>query len=68
MREVTLILDALEQGDSPAVDQLQPAVYQELRQLAVQKLPHERPGHTLQATALVHEAYRCNLSQHPGLL
>ena len=57
MREVTLILDALEQGDSQAVDQLLPAVYQELRQLAVQKLSHERPGHTLQATALVHEAY-----------
>ncbi len=57
MSEVTLILDALREGDSRAVDQLLPAVYVELRQLAVQKLARERPGHTLQATALVHEAY-----------
>jgi RNA polymerase sigma factor (TIGR02999 family) len=57
MTEVTLILDALERGDTRAVDKLLPAVYQELRQLAAQKLAHERPGQTLQATALVHEAY-----------
>jgi RNA polymerase sigma factor (TIGR02999 family) len=57
MGEVTLILNALEQGDSRAVDELLPAVYNELRQLAAQKLSDERHGHTLQATALVHEAY-----------
>ncbi len=57
MSEVTLILNALEQGDSKAVDKLLPAVYTELRRLAVQKLSQERPGQTLQATALVHEAY-----------
>ena len=57
MSDVTLILNALERGDSGAVDKLLPAVYRELRQLAAQKLAHERPGHTLQATALVHEAY-----------
>lgn len=57
MTEVTLILNALEQGDDRAVDQLLPTVYQELRQLAAQKISQERPGHTLQATALVHEAY-----------
>jgi RNA polymerase sigma factor (TIGR02999 family) len=57
MSDVTLILNALEEGDDRAVDRLLPAVYQELRQLAVQKLAGERPGHTLQATALVHEAY-----------
>ena len=52
-----MILNALEQGDSRAVDRLLPAVYQELRQLAAHKLANERPGQTLQATALVHEAY-----------
>ena len=57
MSEVTRILNAIAQGDGPAVDQLLPAVYQELRQLAAQKLSHEKPGQTLQATALVHEAY-----------
>jgi RNA polymerase sigma factor (TIGR02999 family) len=57
MSEVTQILQAIEQGDARAVDQLLPAVYQELRQLAAQKLSHEKPGQTLQATALVHEAY-----------
>jgi RNA polymerase sigma factor (TIGR02999 family) len=55
--DVTLILNALERGDDKAIDRLLPAVYEELRQLAAQKLSHERPGHTLQATALVHEAY-----------
>jgi RNA polymerase sigma factor (TIGR02999 family) len=57
MSDVTLILNALEQGDEQAIDRLLPAVYTELRQLAAHKLSHERPGHTLQATALVHEAY-----------
>jgi len=57
MNDVTLILNALERGDDKAVDRLLPAVYQELRQLAALKLARERPGHTLQATALVHEAY-----------
>jgi len=57
MSDVTLILNALEQGDDKAVDQLLPAVYKELRQLAAHRLSQERPGHTLQATALVHEAY-----------
>jgi len=57
MSDVTLILNALEQGDDRAVERLLPVVYQELRQLAAQKLSRERPGHTLQATALVHEAY-----------
>ena len=57
MSDVTRILDAIEQGDARAVDQLLPAVYQELRQLAAQKLAREKPGQTLQATALVHEAY-----------
>ena len=57
MSDVTLILNALESGDDRAVDRLLPAVYQELRQLAAHKLAKERPGQTLQATALVHEAY-----------
>ena len=57
MSEVTLILDALEQGDNTAVERLLPVVYLELRQLAAQKLSREQPGHTLQPTALVHEAY-----------
>jgi len=57
MSEVTRILYAIEQGDERAADELLPLVYQELRQLAAQKLSYEQPGHTLQATALVHEAY-----------
>jgi RNA polymerase sigma factor (TIGR02999 family) len=57
MSDVTLILNALESGDDRAADELLPAVYQELRQLAAHKLANERPGQTLQATALVHEAY-----------
>jgi len=57
MNDVTVILNALEQGDDKAVDRLLPAVYEELRRLAAQKLSQESPGHTLQATALVHEAY-----------
>jgi RNA polymerase sigma factor (TIGR02999 family) len=57
MSDVTRILDAIGQGDPDAAEQLLPLVYQELRQLAAQKLAQERPGQTLQATALVHEAY-----------
>src|SRR5262249_50686171 len=57
MSEVTRILSAIEQGDPHAAEQLLPLVYDELRQLAAQKLAHEAPGQTLQATALVHEAY-----------
>jgi len=57
MSEVTQILSAIEQGDSGASEKLLPLVYDELRKLAAQKLAHEKPGQTLQATALVHEAY-----------
>jgi RNA polymerase sigma factor (TIGR02999 family) len=57
MNEVTRILAAIEQGDPSAAEQLLPLVYNELRKLAAQKLAHEQPGQTLQATALVHEAY-----------
>src|SRR5215813_5554597 len=57
MSEVTRILSAIEQGDPHAASQLLPLVYDELRHLAAQKLAHEAPGQTLQATALVHEAY-----------
>lgn len=57
MTEVTRILAAIEQGDPLAADQLLPLVYDELRHLAAQRLAQEKPGQTLQATALVHEAY-----------
>src|SRR5256884_290433 len=57
MSAVTRILSAIEQGDPHAAGQLLPLVYEELRRLASQKLAHEKPGQTLQATALVHEAY-----------
>jgi RNA polymerase sigma factor (TIGR02999 family) len=57
MSEVTRILSAIESGDAQAAEQLLPLVYDELRKLAAQKLAHEKPGQTLQATALVHEAY-----------
>src|SRR5215470_13885252 len=57
MSEVTRILSAIEQGDPHAAEQLLPLVYDELRRLAGQKLAQEKPGQTLQATALVHEAY-----------
>jgi RNA polymerase sigma factor (TIGR02999 family) len=57
MSDVTRILTAIEQGDPSAAEQLLPLVYDELRQLAAQRLSQERPGQTLQATALVHEAY-----------
>jgi RNA polymerase sigma factor (TIGR02999 family) len=57
MSDVTQILSAIEQGDPHAAEQLLPLVYDELRKLAAQKLAREKPGQTLQATALVHEAY-----------
>ena len=57
MSEVTRILSAIEQGDAHAAAQLLPLVYDELRRLAAQKLAHEAPGQTLDATGLVHEAY-----------
>ena len=57
MSDVTAILCAIEQGDPQAAAQLLPLVYDELRQLAAQRLAQEKPGQTLQATALVHEAY-----------
>jgi len=57
MSDVTRILSAIEQGDPQASEQLLPLVYEELRRLAAQKMAQESPGQTLQATALVHEAY-----------
>lgn len=57
MHEVTRILSAVEQGDPQAAEQLLPLVYDELRRLAAEKMREEKPGQTLQATALVHEAY-----------
>jgi RNA polymerase sigma factor (TIGR02999 family) len=57
MNEVTRILSAIGQGDPSAAEQLMPLVYDELRRLAAQKIAQEKPGQTLQATALVHEAY-----------
>jgi RNA polymerase sigma factor (TIGR02999 family) len=57
MSEVTHILSAIEQGDPHAAEQLLPLVYEELRKLATERLAQEKPGQTLQATALVHEAY-----------
>jgi len=57
MADVTRILNAIEQGDAGATEELLPLVYEELRLLATQKMAQEPPGQTLQATALVHEAY-----------
>ena len=57
MSDVTQILCAIEQGDPQAVEQLLPLVYDELRKLAAHKMAQEKPGQTLEATALVHEAY-----------
>src|SRR5262245_1172849 len=67
MADVSQILSELEQGDPRAAEQLLPLVYSELRRLAAEKLARESPGQTLQATALVHEAYlRLVGSQDPG--
>jgi len=57
MSDVTQILDAIEHGNDHAAEQLLPVVYEELRRLASQKMANEAPGHSLQTTALVHEAY-----------
>jgi RNA polymerase sigma factor (TIGR02999 family) len=57
MSDVTRVLSAIEHGDSVAASQLLPLVYDELRKLAAQKMAHEKPGQTIEATALVHEAY-----------
>jgi hypothetical protein len=57
MNELTRILSGIEQGDPRAAEQLLPLVYDELRKLAAQKMAHEAPGQTLEARALVHEAY-----------
>ena len=57
MSEVTRILHAIQQGETTAAERLLPLVYEELRRLAASKMRHEAPGHTLQATALVHEAW-----------
>jgi RNA polymerase sigma factor (TIGR02999 family) len=57
MTEITRILSAIEQGDPSAAEQLLPLVYDELRKLAAQRMAQEKPGQTLQATGLVHEAY-----------
>src|SRR5438876_9422972 len=57
MSDVTRILERVEQGDGKAAEELLPLVYEELRKLAAHKMANERPGQTLQPTALVHEAY-----------
>ncbi len=57
MNEVTRIINAIQQGDPQATEKLLPLVYEELRVLAAQKMREEKPGQTLQATALDHEAY-----------
>jgi RNA polymerase sigma factor (TIGR02999 family) len=57
MSDVTQILERVERGDGKAAEELLPLVYEELRKLAAQKMAHERPGQTLQPTALVHEAW-----------
>ena len=66
MNEVTRILSAIEQGDPSAASQLLPLVYDELRRLAAQKLAQEKPGQTLDATALVHEAYVRLVDNNPA--
>jgi RNA polymerase sigma factor (TIGR02999 family) len=65
MNDVTGILSAIEQGDPHAAAQLLPLVYDELRKLAAQKMAREKPGQTLQATALVHEVYLRLVGQTP---
>src|SRR5918993_105455 len=66
MSDVTRILSSIEQGDPSAAEQLLPLVYDELRCLAAQKLAQEKPGQTLDATALVHEAYLRLVGDRPG--
>ena len=64
MSDVTRILDRIDQGDPTAAERLLPIVYEELRKLAAERLTHEKSGQTLQATALVHEAYLRLLGNH----
>jgi RNA polymerase sigma factor (TIGR02999 family) len=65
--EVTRILNSLEQGNAAGADELLPLIYDELRRLAAAKMAHEAPGHTLQPTALVHEAWlRLGADQQPN--
>jgi RNA polymerase sigma factor (TIGR02999 family) len=66
MNDVTRILSAIDQGDLQAAEQLLPLVYDELRKLAARRLAHEAPGQTLQATALVHEAYLRLIDNEPA--
>src|SRR5438270_2932093 len=66
MSEVTRILSAVEQGDPSAAEQLLPLVYEELRKLAAQRIAREAPGQTLDATALVHEAYLRLVGSEPA--
>ena len=66
MSDVTRILTAIERGERHAPEELLPLVYEELRQLAAQKLAQEKPGQTLQATALVHEAWLRLVQSEPG--
>lgn len=66
MSDITRILDDVKQGDARATDRLLSLVYDELRKLAARKIAAERPGHTLQATALVHEAYLRLLGSEAG--
>src|SRR5262245_34515058 len=65
MSDVTQILNAIESGDARAVDKLLPLIYDELRRLAASQMACERPGHTLNATALVHEAYLRLIGDQP---
>ncbi len=66
MSDVTQILSSIEGGDAQAAERLLPLVYDELRKLAAQRMAQESPGHTLQATALVHEAYIRLVVPHDG--
>jgi len=66
MSDITRILSQIDAGDPAAAEQLLPLVYNELRKLAAAKLAHEKPGQTLQATALVHEAYLRLVARRPG--
>ncbi len=66
MNDVSRILSAIEQGDPMAADELLPLVYEELRKLAADRVGREAPGQTLQATALVHEAYLRLVGQAPN--
>jgi RNA polymerase sigma factor (TIGR02999 family) len=68
MDAITQVLSAIEQGDPHAAEQLLPLVYDELRKLAAQRLAQEKPGQTLQATALVHEAYLRLVGSEKGQL